>query len=69
MPHPEAAVTFHVPGTASWTLGKGPAKASITAPLREMYVGLWGRSELEDAAIIEGDAAFALRVLQAQLTP
>lgn len=69
MPHPETAVTFHVPGSTSWTFGQGPSQASITAPLHEMYLGLWGRSDLENTAIIEGDAAFALRVLQGPLTP
>ena len=69
MPHPEQAVTFKVPGATSWTLGPGPAVASITAPLPAMYLGLWGRSNLEDAAIIDGDAALALRVLRGPLTP
>lgn len=69
MPHPEAAVTFHVPGAASWTLGQGPATAWITAPLHEMYLGLWGRSTLTDTAIIEGETALALRVLNGPLTP
>ncbi|SDP39653.1 TIGR03083 family protein [Arthrobacter sp. ok909] len=69
MPPPDKAVTFHVPGTASWTLGPGRAVASITAPAVGMYLGLWGRSKLEDTAIIEGDAAVALRVLRGPLTP
>ncbi|GAA2143266.1 maleylpyruvate isomerase family mycothiol-dependent enzyme [Arthrobacter humicola] len=69
MTPPDKAVTFHVPGAASWTLGPGPAVASITAPAVGMYLGLWGRSKLEDTAIIEGDAAVALRVLQGPLTP
>jgi uncharacterized protein (TIGR03083 family) len=69
MPHPEEAVTFHVPGATSWTLGQGAATASITAPLHGMYLGLWGRSNLADTAVIEGDAALALRVLHGPLTP
>jgi uncharacterized protein (TIGR03083 family) len=69
MPHPGAAVTFRVPGATSWKIGQGRSKASITAPLQEMYLGLWGRSDLEDTAVIEGDAAFAHRVLQGPLTP
>ena len=60
----EEAVTFHVPGATSWTLGQGPATASITATLHGMYLGLWGRSNLADTATIEGDADLALRVLQ-----
>jgi uncharacterized protein (TIGR03083 family) len=69
MPHPESAVTFHVSGATSWTLGQGPAMASITAPLHGMYLGLWSRSNLADTATIEGDAALALHVRQGPLTP
>lgn len=69
MPDPEGTVTFHVPGAGSWTLGQGAATASITAPLQEMYLGLWGRTGLAATAAIEGDAALALRVLQGPLTP
>jgi uncharacterized protein (TIGR03083 family) len=69
MPQPEAAVTFHVPGSASWTVGQGPVQASVTAPLPGMYLGLWGRSNLTDTAIIEGDASLAIRVLQSPMRP
>jgi uncharacterized protein (TIGR03083 family) len=69
MPHPYKAVTFQAPGATSWTLGPGPAVASISAPLPMMYLGLWGRSNLADSARIEGDAAVALRVLRGPLTP
>ena len=69
MPPPDKAVTFQVPGTASWTLGPGAAVASISAPLPVMYLGLWGRSNLAENAVIEGDAAAALRVLRGPLTP
>ncbi len=69
MPHPDKAVTFRVPGAKSWTLGPGPAVATVTAPLTVMYLGLWGRSNLQDSAVIERDAAFALRVLRGPLTP
>ena len=69
MPHPDQGVIFRVPGAAGWTVGPGPAVASITAPLPVMYRGLWGRSNLEDAALIEGDTAVALRVLRGPLTP
>ncbi|UNK47795.1 maleylpyruvate isomerase family mycothiol-dependent enzyme [Arthrobacter sulfonylureivorans] len=69
MPRPEAAVTFRVPGATTWKIGQGPSQSSINAPLQEMYLGLWGRSNLADTAIIEGDVAFALRVLQGPLTP
>lgn len=69
MPRPEAAVSFHVPGAACWTLGQGPAAATITAPSHGMYLGLWGRTNLADTAVIEGDASLALRVLQGPLTP
>ena len=69
MPHLDRAVAFHVPGARSWTLGPGPAVATIAAPLPGMYLGLWGRSNLEGTAIIEGDTALALRVLRGPLTP
>ncbi|QCO98837.1 maleylpyruvate isomerase family mycothiol-dependent enzyme [Arthrobacter sp. 24S4-2] len=69
MQQPQQAVSFHVPGAGNWIVGPGPAAASITAPLPDMYLGLWGRSGLEGAAIIEGDAALALRVLRGPLTP
>lgn len=69
MPPPAGAVTFNVPGRASWTLGEGPATASISAPLQEMYLGLWGRSSLGASAAIDGDIDLALRTLQGPLTP
>jgi hypothetical protein len=69
MPHLDRAVAFHVPGARSWTLGPGPAEATVSAPLAGMYLGLWGRSNLEDTAIIEGDTALARRVLRGPLTP
>jgi uncharacterized protein (TIGR03083 family) len=69
MPEPEGAVTFQVPGTRSWRVGQGVADASITAPLQGMYVGLWGRSNLAETALIEGDKDLAVRVLQGPLTP
>ncbi|WP_441414492.1 maleylpyruvate isomerase family mycothiol-dependent enzyme [Arthrobacter sp. 2MCAF14] len=69
MPEPEGAVTFRVPGARSWKLGQGAAEASITAPLAGMYLGLWGRSNLAETALIEGDKALAVRVLQGPLTP
>ncbi|KRE67777.1 hypothetical protein ASG92_14190 [Arthrobacter sp. Soil736] len=65
----EQAVTFRVPDGSAWTLGEGPAAATISGPLREMYLGLWGRSGLVDTASIEGDADLALRVIQGPLTP
>ncbi|MET3812305.1 maleylpyruvate isomerase family mycothiol-dependent enzyme [Arthrobacter sp. UYEF3] len=69
MPDPHGTVSFHVPGADSWTLGQGAAAATITSPLREMYLGLWGRTDLAATAAIEGDAALARRVLQGPLTP
>ena len=69
MRHPDKAVAFQVPGAAGWTVGPGPAVASISAPVPDMYLGLWGRANLEDVALIEGDAAAALRVLRGPLTP
>ncbi|KIS27247.1 hypothetical protein TV39_12040 [Arthrobacter sp. SPG23] len=74
MQPPEQAVIFHVsgfdvPGAGSWSVGSGPAAASVTAPLTDMYLGLWGRSSLRDTAIIDGDTALALRVLRGPLTP
>ena len=69
MQQPEKAVSFHVPGAGSWTVGPGPVAASITAPLPEMYLGLWGRSNLQATAVIDGDASLALRVLRGPLTP
>lgn len=69
MAAPAAAVAFRVPGGTAWTLGTGPAAASVSAPLQGMYLGLWGRSSLADTAVIEGDAGLALRVLRGPLTP
>jgi uncharacterized protein (TIGR03083 family) len=69
MPYPEGAVTFQVPGAGSWKVGQGAATASISCPLPRMYLGLWGRSSLLETAIIEGDKALAVRVLQGPLTP
>ena len=69
MPPPDQGVNFQVPGATGWTVGPGPAVASITAPVRGMYMGLWGRSNLEEVALIEGDAAAARRVLRGPLTP
>lgn len=69
MQQPDRAVTFHIAGVNNWTVGPGPAAASITATLPEMYLGLWGRSNLENTATIEGDAALALQVLRGPLTP
>ena len=69
MPQPEKAVSFHVAGSRSWMLGPGPAAASVTASLPAMYLGLWGRTSLEDSAVIDGDTALALRVLRGPLTP
>ena len=69
MPPPDQGVSFQVPGATGWTIGPGPAVASITAPLPDMYMGLWGRANLEDVAVIEGDAAAARRVLRGPLTP
>lgn len=69
MPEPGAAVTFHVPGAHSWTLGQGRVKASVTAPARSMYLGLWGRTDLTHAAAVEGDTALVAQVLNGALTP
>jgi uncharacterized protein (TIGR03083 family) len=69
IPEPEWAVTFHVPGARSWKLGQGEPEASITAPPHGMYLGLWGRTNLAETALIEGDKTLAARVLQGSLTP
>ncbi|MFF1383139.1 maleylpyruvate isomerase family mycothiol-dependent enzyme [Arthrobacter sp. NPDC058288] len=79
MQPPKQAVAFHVPGVdgvgfdersaGHWTVGGGPAAASLTAPVADMYLGLWGRASLQDTAIIDGDADLALRVLRGPLTP
>ncbi|MCQ9165189.1 MULTISPECIES: maleylpyruvate isomerase family mycothiol-dependent enzyme [unclassified Arthrobacter] len=69
MPPPDGAVAFHVPGATGWTLGEGPVTASITAPVREMYLGLWGRWNLAGSAAVDGDADLARRVLHGPLTP
>lgn len=69
MPPPDKAVIFRVPGADGWTLGPGPAAATISATLPEMYIGLWGRSNLADTAVIKGDTGAALRVLRGPLTP
>lgn len=80
MQPPEQAVSFRVPGAGgraagtgagagAWTVGSGTAAASVTAALPDMYLGLWGRSNLQEKAVIDGDAALALRVLREPLTP
>ncbi|MFH5879078.1 maleylpyruvate isomerase family mycothiol-dependent enzyme [Arthrobacter sp. NA-172] len=69
MPQPEAAVTFEVPEAGSWTLGQGPVGASITAPLHSMYLGLWGRSNLAESAVIQGDVSLAFRIMEGPITP
>lgn len=68
-PEPEGGVTFIVPGARSWKLGQGEPEASITAPPDVMYLGLWGRTDLAETALIDGDKALAARVLQGPLTP
>lgn len=69
MQPPEQAIAFHVAGAGAWTVGSGTAAASVTASVADMYFGLWGRVSLKDAAIIDGDADLALRVLRGPLTP
>ena len=69
MPDPGEAVTFHVPGGTTWTVGNGDVAASVTAPPREMYLGLWGRSSLSGTAVIDGGTDLALRVIRGPLTP
>jgi len=69
MPQPAGAVAFHVPGSGTWKVGTGQAAASVTAPVSAMYLGLWGRSKLEESAVIEGDADLARQVLRGPLTP
>ncbi|WP_284981732.1 maleylpyruvate isomerase family mycothiol-dependent enzyme [Arthrobacter sp. efr-133-TYG-118] len=69
MPQPDGTVTFQVAGARSWKVGQGASEASITAPLHGMYLGLWGRSNLAETALIEGDKHLAVRVLQGPLTP
>ena len=69
MTAPERAVTFRVPGGTAWTFGTGDTAASVTAPLREMYLGLWGRSSLSGTAVLDGDADLALRAIRGPLTP
>ncbi|MDQ0620035.1 maleylpyruvate isomerase family mycothiol-dependent enzyme [Arthrobacter globiformis] len=69
MTDPGQAVTFRIPNGTAWTLGSGDIAASVTAAPREMYLGLWGRSSLSDAAILDGDVGLALRVIRGPLTP
>jgi uncharacterized protein (TIGR03083 family) len=69
MPDPGGAVAFRVPDGTAWTVGNGDVTASVTAPPREMYLGLWGRSSFPDTAVIDGDADLALRVIRGPLTP
>lgn len=69
MTNPERAVTFRVPGGTAWTVGSGDITASVTAAPQDMYLGLWGRSDLADTAFIEGDAGLAQRVIRGPLTP
>ena len=69
MADPGKAVTFRVPGGAAWTFGTGNVEAEVTAPPREMYLGLWGRSNLLEKAALDGDADLATLVIRGPLTP
>jgi uncharacterized protein (TIGR03083 family) len=69
MADPGRAVTFRLPDGRSWTVGNGSPGASVTASPRDMYLGLWGRSSLSGAAVIDGDIDLAVRVLRGPLTP
>jgi uncharacterized protein (TIGR03083 family) len=69
MTDPGRAVSFGLPDGPAWTVGSGSIAASVTAPLHEMYMGLWGRSSLKDAAVIDGDVELAEDVLRGPLTP
>lgn len=69
MPDPGGAVAFSVPDGPSWTVGDGAVAASVTAPPDDMYLGLWGRSELANSAALDGDINLALRVIRGPLTP
>ena len=57
------------PGPAAGRWVRDPLRHLVTAHLPEMYLGLWGRSNLEDTAVIGGDVSLALRVLRGPLTP
>jgi uncharacterized protein (TIGR03083 family) len=69
MADPGMAVSFGLPDGATWTVGSGSVAASVTAPLHEMYVGLWGRSSLTDVAVLDGDVDLAKSVIRGPLTP
>jgi uncharacterized protein (TIGR03083 family) len=69
MDDPGRAVIFRIPGGTSWTVGSGDVEAEVSATPRDMYLGLWGRSNLADNASIDGDANLALRVIRDPLTP
>lgn len=69
MADPEQAVPFRLPDGRSWTVGSGVVTASVTAPPRDMYLALWGRSSLSGTAAMDGDVDLAERVLRGPLTP
>ena len=69
MADPGKAVTFRIPHGTAWTVGSGDVKAEVSATPRDMYFGLWGRSNLSNTAAIDGDTELALRVIRGPLTP
>ena len=69
MADPGRAVTFRVNEGTAWTVGAGEVAASVSAAPRDMYLGLWGRARLPDAAVLDGDSDLALRVISGPLTP
>ena len=69
MPAPGRAVTFRIPHGPAWTIGTGDVEAEVSATPRDMYFGLWGRSNLANTSAIDGDTDLALRVIRGPLTP
>ncbi len=55
-------------GTRTWTLGEGEPTATVTAPVADLNLLLWGRRTLAEVRI-DGDAETAERLLTCGLTP
>ncbi|GAB2528440.1 maleylpyruvate isomerase family mycothiol-dependent enzyme [Nocardia heshunensis] len=68
---PEAAVSVHTTDTGdSWTYGPGAPVAEISGTAADLLLALWGRKNLDDAALTwQGNWAAGARVLTGPLVP
>lgn len=47
-----------------WSIGVGEPVATVTAPAKTLYLGLWNRLDLLDNSQVVGDSATAARALK-----